>query len=93
MAAGKLGATEVEATVITMEWISVLDGCMYRGFHGRVTVLSAEDAVGFVPTGHNSANWIARIAGDTTTVTLMGCQVRAIVEGAAPTSREFQIVP
>jgi hypothetical protein len=40
--------------------------------HGKVSIMSAEDAAGFIPTGHNSANWIARIEGPTAAVTVMG---------------------
>jgi hypothetical protein len=89
----ELDVTDFEATVMCMDWVGFTDGGLYKGFHGRVTILSAKEAVGFEPTGHNSANWFARVAGETTTVNLMGCQVRAVVQGSAPTHRDFLTVP
>ena len=85
-----LNVTNVNATIITMDFT---DGGLYKGFHGKVTIYSATEAVGFEPTGHNSANWFARIVGPTSAITLMGCQVRAIVEGPAPATRDYLIVP
>lgn len=85
--------TERRATVICMDWFSYTDGSLYKGFHGIVTVAAAEEVVGFVPTGHNSANWFATVKGTETTVHLMGCQVRAIVEEPPPTHRDYLIVP
>ena len=91
--APRLNVTDLAATVVCMDWIGYTDGGLYRGFHGKVSVYSAQDAVGFEPTGHNSANWFARVVGPTSAVTLMGCQVRAFIEGPAPTTREFLILP
>ena len=74
-------ASGVQGIVITMDWVRMPDGRSYLGFQGLVHILSAEDAVGFTPTGHNSANWFARIVGPKSAVNLMGCQVRAVLEG------------
>ena len=73
-----------EGVVIAMDWIRMPDGRSYLGFRGDIHILSAEDAVGFTPTGHNSANWFARVVGPKTTVNLMGCQVRVVLEGDHP---------
>lgn len=80
-------------TVICMDWVDFIDGALYKGFWGDVTIIAAEEVVGFVPTGHNSANWIARITGDEHTITLMGCQVRAIIEGNPPSTASMLRVP
>lgn len=75
-------ATEgFDGIVIAMDWVAMPSGRLYKAFAGKVQVLSAEAAVGFTPTGHNSANWLARISGTSAAVTLMGCQVRAVLSG------------
>lgn len=81
MSKPRLNVKDFDGTVVTMDWVRMPDGRMYSGFRGKVTILSAEEAVGWVPTGHNSANWMARITGKRTSVNLMGCQVRVVIEG------------
>lgn len=77
----KLDVVDFSGVVIAHEWLTMPDGRLYRGVRGQVTVMSAQEAVGFEPTGHNSANWLARVQGPTVSVNLMGCQVRAVLEG------------
>ena len=72
-------------TIILMDWIEDVDGRDVKGYYGLVSVGTDKEVVGFEATGHNSANWVARIEGPTgDVITVMGCQVRAFREGAAP---------
>jgi hypothetical protein len=73
--------TPFQGVVVTMDWVRMPDGKAYMSFRGMVSIMSAEDAVGWVPTGYNSANWLARVQGPTMSINLMGCQVRAVLEG------------
>jgi len=61
-------------------WIRWIDGQQYDSLVGYVRILSDEEATGFKATGHNTANWIARIEGEESSVNVMGCQVRAVFE-------------
>jgi hypothetical protein len=78
-----LSVKDFDGIVITMDWIRMPDSRQYTGFAGKVTALSAKEAVGWEPTGHNSANWLVRVAGPTSSINLMGCQVRLVIEGSA----------
>jgi hypothetical protein len=71
-------------TLILMDWMEDVDGREVKGFYGKVFVAADEDVVGFKATGHNTANWVARVEGQGTAITLMGCQVRAFREGPMP---------
>lgn len=70
-------------TVMCMDWVYMPDGRLYRGIHGTISAMSDVEAVGWEAKGHNTANWLARIAGRTSSVNLMGCQVRMVIEGPA----------
>jgi hypothetical protein len=92
----KLNVEGFDGIVNTMDWVTMPDGEMYKSIRGKVSILSAQDAVGFEPTGHNSANWIARIDGPKSTVTLMGCQVRSVIDGDLsvwPVRKDTLVVP
>lgn len=91
----KLNVDGFEGIVMTMDWVTTPDGRLVRGYRGNVRILSAKAAAGFEPTGHNTANWLARIEGPMTSVNLMGCQVRQVFEGdlSAWDTREICVVP
>lgn len=89
----KLNVVDFAGTVVTMDWIRMPDGRMYSGLAGRISIFSAKEAVGWEPTGHNSANWMARIQGAKTSVNLMGCQVRAVIEGDTASCGDIYVVP
>lgn len=71
-------------TLILMDWMESIDGHNIKGFYGNVFVGKDEAVVGFTATGHNTANWVARVEGPTEALTVMGCQVRAFFEGGLP---------
>lgn len=78
-------------TVVLKQWMHYpADGRQYMGFWGKVSILSDEEAVGFKVQG-NESNWIARVQGETSSVNILGCQIRSIVEGpaAVPSSADF----
>lgn len=80
----KLNVDAFPGVVVTMDWIRMPGGQLFGSFKGTVSVMSANEAVGWEPTGHNSANWLVRIHGPKASVNLMGCQVRLILEGDHP---------
>jgi hypothetical protein len=69
-----------KGTVITHNWIRGLDGVEYDQFYGTISVLSDTEVVGFEAKGHDTANWIARIEGETSSYNIMGCQVKCIIQ-------------
>ena len=71
-------------TLILMDWLEDTDGRDVKGFYGKVSVGTDQEVVGFAATGHNTANWVARVDGPTESITVMGCQVRAFREGSPP---------
>lgn len=71
-------------TLILMDWMEDVDCKDVKGFYGKVSVGTDEEIVGFKATGHNTANWVARVEGETEAITVMGCQVRAFREGKRP---------
>lgn len=80
--------------VMAMDWVRMPDGRAYLGFQGDIGVASAKETLGWEPTGHNSANWFCRIVGKSTSVFLMGCQVRLVLENANPESTtDIYVVP
>lgn len=81
MSSNALDVKDFRGIVQLHDWFRAPDGKMYLAIAGKVTILSAKEAVGWEPTGHNSANWLARIAGDSSSINLMGCQVRLVYEG------------
>ena len=86
------GATGV---LLLMDWMTYpIDGASYLGFHGKLTVYSDSEAVGFEAKGHNTANWLARIEGETESLTVMGCQVRGFYQGFEPDqlTRQFKVL-
>lgn len=66
-------------TVHLMDWMSSPRG-QVRGLRGRIEIVDDESGVGFRARGANSANWLARISGDTQTWHIFGCQIRAVTE-------------
>lgn len=70
------------------------EGRQYIGFYGKVSILSDMDLVGFNVSGGES-NWAARVAGETSSVNILGCQIRLVYEGhiAVPRVQDFFIVP
>lgn len=72
-------------TLILMDWIEDADGRDVKGYYGKVTIGTDEEVVGFKATGHNTANWVARVEGpEGEAITVMGCQVRGFREGPEP---------
>lgn len=72
-------------TLILMDWMEDTDGRDVKGWYGKVTIGTDEEIAGFKATGHNSANWVARIEGPQgDAMTVMGCQVRGFREGHPP---------
>lgn len=69
----------IYGTVHLTDWIGSPRGKVI-GVTGEILVTSDEDHVGFRARGHNSANWIAVVTGETEKWHIFGCQVRAIVE-------------
>ena len=81
-----------KGTVILHDWITdPTDGEHYMGFHGTVSVFADTEVVGFEAKGHGTANWMARVEGPTSSINLMGCQVRAIAQSeCAPSVTKFK---
>ena len=72
-------------TLILMDWIEDVDGRDVKGYYGTVSVGTDEEVVGFKASGHNTANWVARVEGPQgAAITIMGCQVRGFREGPPP---------
>jgi hypothetical protein len=74
-------------TVILKDWTEGPDGDQYKGFTGLVSILKDEEIVGFKSEGNNNANWVARVEGPTTSVTILGCQIRGAWTHEPGTSR------
>lgn len=66
-------------TVHLMDWMSSARG-QVRGLRGNIQIVSDEEGVGFRARGANSANWLAKVSGETETWHIFGCQIRAITE-------------
>jgi hypothetical protein len=65
-------------TVVLKDWLRWGDDKQYLGFYGRIYIYQDKEVVGFTVRG-NDSNWIARIQGATSSVNVMGCQVRGII--------------
>lgn len=52
------------------------DGKQYIGIAGSCSVISDEEMVGFEVKGGDTANWVMRIDGPTSSVNVLGCQIR-----------------
>ncbi len=63
--------------VASAEWFDTIGG-HFRSFAGEVTLYPATQLVSGWEPGGRYATWVAEIAGPTSTVYVMGCQVRAI---------------
>lgn len=82
-----------DGVVVMKQWLHHPDGRQYIGFIGKVSIISDENAVGFKVSGGES-NWIARVQGPTTSVNVLGCQIRGVYEGSmCPTTSDFLVVP
>lgn len=77
----KLNATDFPGTVFLKHYQQFIDGRNYLGFHGRCTVLSDKDAVGFEAKGGETANWIVRVEGARGSMNILGCQIRSVYQG------------
>ena len=77
-----LTATDFEGTVFLKHYLHFLDGRQYVAFHGRCTVYSDKDAVGFEAKGGETANWIVRVEGARGSMNILGCQIRAVYQGS-----------
>lgn len=53
----------------------------FLGFSGKVSILRDQDIVGFKTEGNANANWIARVEGETHSINILGCQIKAVIEG------------
>lgn len=73
------GTLKAYGTVHLMDWISSARG-QVRGIRGHIEIVSDEEGVGFRARGANSANWLAKVTGETQTWHVFGCQIRAITE-------------
>ena len=97
MARPLLNVKNFHGCVVLHDWMRLPNGRMAIGFIGRVTVMSDTEAVGFEAKGHNSANWLARVEGATSSVNVLGCQIRGVIEGPAreqpPGVSDFYVVP
>lgn len=71
-------------TLILMDWLEDVDGRDVKGYYGKVSIGADQNVVGFEAKGHNTANWVARVEGETEAIAVMGCQVRAFRESANP---------
>jgi hypothetical protein len=82
-----------DGVVVLKQWMHYVDGRQYIGFAGKVSILSDEQAVGLKVTGGES-NWIARVQGPTSSINLLGCQIRGVHEGpVASLPSDFRSVP
>lgn len=80
----EISTMDFDGVVILMDWMDhPQEGIPVKGFIGKISVFTDEQALGIKATGHNTANWIARISGPTSSLNIMGCQVRGIYEGDA----------
>jgi len=61
------------------DWFTAPDGGQYQGAYGPVTILRAEDLLGFKPKG--SADWFAQVGYGDKAVLLAGCRIHT----ASPT--------
>lgn len=61
------------------EWWAWHNGKSYRAIAGLVSVVRDEDIVGFKAQSHES-NYVIKVAGDTETVYILGCQYRGVVK-------------
>ena len=64
----------------TKDWTQAPDGNTYYVFTGEVVIVDAKSIIGF-PTARTESNWIAQVKGPTQTISIPGCQVRAVFEG------------
>lgn len=55
------------------DWFTAPDGGQYQGAYGPVTILKAEDLLGFKPKG--SADWFAQVGYGDKAVLLAGCRI------------------
>jgi hypothetical protein len=71
-----------KGSVTTKHGIAMPDGRSYWIFQGKVSVLSAEEMLGFEVNTADS-NWLARIesADGARSVNIPGCQIMAVHQG------------
>lgn len=65
-------------SVVLKDWLRERDGRQHIGITGKISILQDVDLVGFRAKG-NESNWVARVDGETESVTILGCQVRAVI--------------
>ena len=73
-----------EGVVLLKEYVlSPGTNSQYRTIAGKVKIIHQDDLVGFKVKG-NESNWVARVSGKTSAVTILGCQIRGFVELDSP---------
>lgn len=77
-------------TLVLHDWLT-FNGVPFKGFHGELTILGDTNVLGFEAKGHNTANWFAQIKGETASITVLGCQVRAFIQGEEPTGEHMKL--
>lgn len=71
---------KIQGAVILKDWLTVpTTGRQVKAVAGVIEVLHQDGLVGFHVKG-NESNWVARVTGLSTTVYVLGCQIRAFVE-------------
>jgi hypothetical protein len=89
-------ARDFYGSIVLKDWVRWHDGRSYIGFTGRVSIVQDEELVGFRAKG-NESNWVARISGDTESVNILGCQIRAgvvhSIRAIAATGADYLLVP
>jgi len=89
---------DFHGAVLLKSYLQHYDGNNVIAFVGNVSVLSAQEALGF-DVNSNDSNWCARVTGDSgemTAVVIPGCQVRmvyALPAGAQLANRDYWRVP
>lgn len=78
-----LNATDFDGHVSTKHGVTAPDGRAYWVFLGKVSILSAKDALGFDVNTADS-NWIARIESPDgeRSMNIPGCQVQSVGQGS-----------
>lgn len=83
-----------EGSIVLKDWMRWRDGRSFIGFTGKISILQDTELVGFKSKG-NESNWVARIAGATESVNILGCQIRGAVvhEVSREPAADYLLVP
>ena len=69
------------------------DGKQYIAIAGQVSALSDKEVVGFEVKGGDTANWILRVDGPSSSVNILGCQVKLVhqYDGGLPDNLDSSV--